>query len=244
RNAYIGGADGVSVGESGRIIGREAMGTMPHALVLCMGSTLEALKAFDQVIEPDVPRVALIDTLQDEKFESINVAGELGSRLYAVRFDTPASRRGNFYRILEECRWELDLRGHSAVKFFLSGGIREEDVPVLNPLVAGYGIGTAISNAPVIDYAMDIMEVEGKPFSKVGKWSGGKRVLKCAACGARRIVPNRPAPAVRLACPCGSGDFTDVLVPVLDAGGTLLPAENADAIRQRTLANTANLPLA
>nr|MDA8389028.1 nicotinate phosphoribosyltransferase [Nitrospiraceae bacterium] len=49
RNAYIGGADGVSVGESGRIIGREAMGTMPHALVLCMGSTLEALKAFDQV---------------------------------------------------------------------------------------------------------------------------------------------------------------------------------------------------
>ncbi|MDA8085474.1 MAG: nicotinate phosphoribosyltransferase [Nitrospiraceae bacterium] len=239
RNAYIGGADGVSVVESGEIIGREAMGTMPHSLVLCMGSTLEALKAFDEVIGPEAARVALIDTLMDEKFECINVAGAFGGKLDAVRFDTPASRRGNFYRILEECRWELDLRGHGHVRFFVSGGIKEEDVPVLNPLVAGYGIGTAISNAPVIDYAMDIMEMEGKPFSKVGKWGGSKRVLKCAACGARHIAPNRPGAA----CPCGSGPFTDVLVPVLDEGRVLLPGEDAGAIRQRTLANTAGLPL-
>ncbi|MDA8172591.1 MAG: nicotinate phosphoribosyltransferase [Nitrospiraceae bacterium] len=240
RNAYIGGADGVSVIESGELIGREAMGTMPHALVLCMGSTLEALKAFDEVIEPEVARVALIDTLLDEKFECINVAGALGAKLYAVRFDTPASRRGNFYRILEECRWELDIRGHGNLKFFVSGGIKEDDVPALNPLVAGYGIGTAISNAPVIDYAMDIMEMEGKPFSKVGKWGGSKRVLRCAACGGRRIVPlNGFSPA----CPCGAGSFADVLVPVLDEGKELLPPEDAGAIRQRTLENTAGLPL-
>lgn len=239
RNAYIGGADGVSVQESGRIIGREAMGTMPHALVLCMGSTLEALRAFDRVIEPGVPRVALIDTLLDEKFECINVADAFGEKLFAVRFDTIASRRGNFYRILEECRWELDIRGHRQVKFFVSGGIKEEDVPALNPLVAGYGIGTSISNAPVVDYAMDIMEMEGKPFAKVGKWGGSKRVLKCAACGARQIAPNRPDAA----CSCGARDFEDVLVPVLDEGKELLPPEDAEAIRQRTLRNTAGRPL-
>ncbi|MCX7793333.1 MAG: nicotinate phosphoribosyltransferase [Thermodesulfovibrionales bacterium] len=142
RNAFIGGADGVAVVKSGELIGESAMGTMPHALVLCMGSTLEAIKAYDEVLEPEVKRVALIDTLQDEKFEVINVAEALKDKLYAVRFDTPSSRRGNFFRILEECRWELDLRGYKHVKFFVSGGIKEEDIPLLNPLVDGYGIGT------------------------------------------------------------------------------------------------------
>ena len=124
-------------------------------------------------------RVALIDTYLDEKFECLNVAEAMGKRLYAVRFDTPSSRRGNFYRILEESRWELDLRGYSHIKFYVSGGIKEEDVPALNPVVEGYGIGTSISNAPVVDYSMDIMEVDGIPRAKKGKWSGSKRVLRC-----------------------------------------------------------------
>ena len=206
-----------------------------------MGSTIEAVKAFDQVIEPDVVRVALIDTLLDEKFECINVAQMFGEKLYAVRFDTTASRRGNFYRILEECRWELDLRGQGKMKFFVSGGIKEKDVPVLNPLVSGYGIGTAISNAPVVDYAMDIMEVEGRPFSKVGKWGGSKRVVKCAGCGERQIVPNRPV-IKQAVCRCGAV-IEDILVPVMEEGRALIAAEDASEIRRRTLRNTDGLPL-
>ncbi|MGF7117607.1 nicotinate phosphoribosyltransferase [Methanobacterium oryzae] len=189
RSAYIGGCDGVSVIKSGEIIGEDPLGTIPHALVLCIGSTVESIKAFDEVIEPSVNRVALIDTFNDEKFECLNVAESMGKKLYAVRFDTPSSRRGDFYKILEEARWELDLRGFSGVKFFVSGGIQEEELPELNPLVDGYGIGTSISNAPVVDFSMDIIEINGKPIAKRGKSSGAKKALRCSKCNDDMILP-------------------------------------------------------
>lgn len=78
RNAYIGGCDGVAVVKSGEIIGEDPMGTMPHALIICMGSTVDAIKAYDEVLAPKFKRVALIDTFLDEKFEVLNVAGALG----------------------------------------------------------------------------------------------------------------------------------------------------------------------
>ncbi len=238
RNAYIGGCDGVSVIKSGEIIGEDPMGTMPHALIICMGSTVDAIKAYDEVLEAKFKRVALIDTFLDEKFECLNVAEAMGKKVFAVRFDTPGSRRGNFFRILEESRWELDLRGYKHVKFYVSGGIKEEDVPALNPVVDGYGIGTSISNAPVVDYAMDIMEVEGNPLAKRGKWSGSKRVLECPKCGLRKIVPNDRD---RYICACGK-KFEDILVPVLDEGKQLIRPEMPSSIRKFVLKNVKDLP--
>ncbi|HEX8948917.1 MAG TPA: nicotinate phosphoribosyltransferase [Dissulfurispiraceae bacterium] len=228
RNAYIGGCDGVAVAKAGELIGEDPVGTMPHALIICMGSTVEAIKAYDEVIAPRFKRVALIDTFLDEKFECLKVAEAMGERLFAVRFDTPSSRRGNFYRILEECRWELDLRGYGHVRFFVSGGIREEDVSLLNPVVDGYGIGTAISNAHTVDYALDIMEVEGKPVAKRGKWSGSKRVLRCGECSKDMIAP---ANEKRHVCECG-GEFTDILLPALDHGKYLIPMPSHREIRE------------
>ncbi|HET6514254.1 MAG TPA: nicotinate phosphoribosyltransferase [Thermodesulfovibrionales bacterium] len=234
RNAYIGGCDGVAVVKSGEIIGEDPMGTMPHALIICTGSTVEAIKAFDEVLEPKIKRVALIDTFLDEKFEVLNVAEAMGERLFAVRFDTPGSRRGNFYRILEECRWELHLRGYRDIKFYVSGGIKEDDLAGLNPVVDGYGIGTSISNAPVVDYAMDIMECEGKPIAKRGKWSGSKRVLRCPSCSERLIVPNNKE---RHICNCGEL-FVDILVPVLDNGKYLTDMPSHKEIREFVLKQT------
>ncbi len=238
RNAFIGGCDGVAVVKSGELIGEDPMGTMPHALILCMGSTVEAVKAYDEVLEPKFKRVALIDTFLDEKFECINVAEALGEKLFAVRFDTPGSRRGNFFRILEEARWELDLRGFRHVKFFVSGGIGEQDIPALNPVVQGYGIGTSISNAPVVDFAMDIVEVEGKPLAKRGKWSGGKRVLACARCGQRRTIPITFMDET--ICSCG-GVLNDLVLPVLDNGKQLVETELPARIRERVLQHVERL---
>ncbi len=234
RNAYIGGCDGVAVIKSGEVIGEDPMGTMPHALIICMGSTVDALKAYDEVLDPAFKRVALIDTFLDEKFEALNVAKELGNKLFAVRLDTPSSRRGNFFRILEEVRWELDLRGYEGVKLFVSGGIKEHDLKTLNPIVDAYGIGTSISNAPVVDYAMDIMEVDGKPEAKRGKWSGGKRVLRCDNCNSERIVPDISG---EYKCDCGS-IFKDVLIPVFDNKKILMTIEKASIIRQSVLKQT------
>jgi nicotinate phosphoribosyltransferase len=239
RYAFIGGCDGVSVVKSGELIGEDPMGTMPHSLILCMGSTVSAIKAYDEVLDPAVKRVALIDTFQDEKFETLSVAQALGERLYAVRFDTPGSRRGNFYRILEETRWELNLRNLGHVKFFVSGGINEADIPVLNPMVDGYGIGTSISNAPVVDFAMDIVEVDGNPIAKRGKWSGSKQVLACSRCGERRIVPNN---VFESACSCG-GIYNELLAPVLDHGQEIMKPEAASRIRQTVLQQVRGLEL-
>lgn len=227
RNAFIGGCDGVAVVRSGEIIGEDPMGTMPHSLIICMGSTVEAIKAYHEVLEPKFKRVVLIDTFLDEKFEALNVAEAMGDALYALRLDTPTSRRGDFYRILEEVRWELDLRGYPHIKLFVSGGITEDDVDRLNPLVDAYGIGTAISSAPVIDFAMDIMEVEGKPLAKRGKWSGSKRVLRCKKCGSRRVVPNQKK---RHTCRCG-GAYLDILKPFIDSGTLVTELPSARDIR-------------
>src|SRR5919201_932569 len=200
RNAFVGGCDGVAVTKSAELIDADPMGTIPHSLVLMVGDTVEALKAFHEVIEPKVRRVALIDTLQDEKFEAIRVAEALGKDLFAVRLDTPSSRRGDLYRIVEEVRWELNLRGFDHVKIVASGGIDEYEILHLNPLVDAYGVGTSIANAPVLNFGLDIMEIEGVPTAKRGKWSGAKDVLRCHHCRATVVVPRGRPPGV---CTCG-----------------------------------------
>jgi nicotinate phosphoribosyltransferase len=47
RNAFIGGFDGVALLKSGELIGRDAVGTMPHALILIIGDTVDATLAFN-----------------------------------------------------------------------------------------------------------------------------------------------------------------------------------------------------
>src|SRR5437773_2035318 len=195
RNAFVGGCDGVAVTKSAELIDADPTGTIPHSLVLMIGDTVEALKAFHDVIDPKVRRVALIDTLQDEKFEAIRVAQALGRDLYAVRLDTPSSRRGDFYRIIEEVRWELGLRGFGHVKILASGGIDEYEILALNPVVDGYGVGTSIANAPVLSFALDIMEIEGQPMAKRGKRSGSKQVWRLPGAVRNLVLPaNKPAP--------------------------------------------------
>ncbi|MBI5810892.1 MAG: nicotinate phosphoribosyltransferase [Deltaproteobacteria bacterium] len=217
RAAYIGGCDGVAVVASAELIEADPMGTMPHALILVLGDTVSAIKAFDEVVDKKVKRVALIDTFNDEKFEAIRVAEAMGRKLYGVRLDTPASRRGDFYRIFEEVRWELDFRGFKRVKLFASGGLDEAEVIELKPIVDAFGVGTSISNAPVVDFAMDIMEVEGRPYAKRGKWSGAKDVLKCKRCPERRIIPLGPLGSKRGRCVCG-GALESLFSPLIVKG--------------------------
>jgi nicotinate phosphoribosyltransferase len=236
RNAYLGGCDGVAVVKSGEVIGEDPMGTMPHALIICFGSTVEALKAYDEVLEPGFKRVALVDTFLDEKFECMNVAGALGKRLHAVRLDTPSSRRGDFVKIIKECRWELEARGYGHVRFFVSGGIREEDMPALNEVVDGYGVGTSISGAPPVDYSLDIVELEGEAVSKRGKLSGSKSLLACTRCGKRMVALRSGKKAVP--CACG-GRMKDLLEKVLGNGKMLLKPEPMKRIRMRALKEAA-----
>lgn len=243
RAAYIGGCDGVAVVASAELIGTDPVGTIPHALILMMGDTVRATEAFDEVIAKKVPRISLIDTFADEKFETLRVAEALGDRLTAVRLDTPGSRRGDFYRILEEVRWELDLRGYTDVELFVSGGIDERAIRRLNPVANGYGVGTSISAAPVVDFAMDIVEIDGEPLAKRGKWSGAKQVLRCGGCGLDEIVPLRQDDRWPDACPACGSELTPLLTPVLEEGAAMGPPPKPAELREGVLARLARFDI-
>ena len=236
RNAFIGGCDGVAVTKSAELIDADPMGTIPHSLVLMVGDTVEALKAFHEVIEPKVRRVALIDTLQDEKFEAIRVAEALGKDLFAVRLDTPSSRRGDLYRIIEEVRWELNIRGFDHVKIIASGGVDEYEILHLNPVVDAYGVGTSIANAPVLNFGLDIMEIEGRPMAKRGKWSGAKDVLRKRGTIETVVLPAGTRP------PAG-GPWDQMLKPLVTGGRITRDLPPPRTIRDFVLDQLSRVPL-
>ena len=183
RSALIGGFDGISNEAAGELLGREASGTMPHSLLLIYGQDHmpEAWLAFDEAVDDDVARIALCDTFTDERVESLEAARTLGDALEGVRLDTTGSRRGDFKHIVREVRWELDANGFEHVDIFISGGIGLELIDRLNPHADGFGVGSFITSAPPVDFALDIVEVDGTPTAKRGKLSGRKHVYRTEA---------------------------------------------------------------
>jgi nicotinate phosphoribosyltransferase len=222
RAAYLGGCTMVAVDLAVERLGIPATGTTPHALVLVLGSTAEAARAFDEVMQPEVPRTIIIDTFDDEKFGALLAARAIPDSIYAIRMDTPGNRRGDFLDLMREVRWELDRNGFEHVKIFASGGIDVDYILHLNPVCDAYGVGGAIADAPMIDYSLDIVEVNGEDRSKRGKRGGSKRLLKLK--DGRRTILAATAPA-----PEGA---SDVLIPLRDLYSS--PPDIA-ALRQRVI---------
>jgi len=241
RAAYIGGFDGVSSLKGAEIIGEKPMGTMPHALMIMFGDQVKAWRAFDEIISPDVPRVALVDTYYDEKIESIMAAEALKDRLYGVRLDTPGSRKGNFVEIIREVRWELDVRGYKNVKIFVSGGLDEEKVKVLGEAGAeAFGVGTAVSNAPTVNFAMDIIGLEGRLVAKRGKLGGKKQVWRCPECLVDTVLPfdsSKPE------CPECGGETEPMLKALIEKGKIVAELPKPKKIRRYVLEQTKKLSI-
>jgi nicotinate phosphoribosyltransferase len=197
RSALVGGLDGFSHVAAGDVLGREASGTMPHALMICFGrgNQADAWRAFDASAPDDVPRIALCDTYSDEVDETLRAVGALGDRLDGVRLDTTGSRRGDFRAILREVRWELEARGHDDVDLFASGGLGPADLRDLRDVADGFGVGGAVANAAPVDFALDVVAVEGEPAAKRGKLSGAKQAYRTPDGGHHVGLADRPGPA-------------------------------------------------
>jgi len=180
RGALVAGFEGFSNVAAGDALGREAGGTMPHSMIVCFGRGNQeaAWRAFDEAVGPGVPRIALCDTYSDEVDESLRAVDALGDALEAVRLDTTSSRRGDFRHIVREVRWELDARGHDDVGIFVSGGLDPGRLRELRDLADGFGVGGYVSNADPVDFALDVVEVDGEPAGKRGKLSGTKQVYR------------------------------------------------------------------
>lgn len=197
RSALIGGFDGISHVAAGEMLDVEASGTMPHALLLCFGRGNQeaAWIAFHQAVAKDVPRVALCDTFGDEVEEVLRAVDALGSDLDSVRLDTTSSRRGDYADILREIRWELDARGYNDVEIFATGGIDATSLSELRDVADGFGVGSYITSAKPVEFALDIVEVDGEAIAKRGKLSGVKQVYRTATGDTVIRREDQPAPA-------------------------------------------------
>lgn len=228
RSVYIGGLDAITTPLGSSLLGLPAMGTMPHALSIVMGGPREAFHAVQKYLEKRVPRIALVDTYYDEKTETLLALEEIPD-LAGVRLDTPSSRRGNFPQIVREIRWELDVRGHKDVKIYVSGNIDEKTIPALLAAGAdGFGIGTSLSNAPTIDFACDIVEIEGKPVAKRGKFGARKEPLRCPKDGTYEVGVSK--------CPTCGGAMKPAYVRYLDRGEPVAELPSLGEIRSRVIA--------
>ncbi len=218
RACYIGGFDAVSSTIGAKLLSKNPTGTMPHSLIIAIGDQVRAWKSFDKYMPKDVPRIALVDTYYDEKTEAIMAAEALGKALYGVRLDTPSSRRGNFPEIVREVRWELDSRGFKDVKIFVGAD--------------GFGVGTSVSNAPSVDFAMDIVEKEGKSVAKRGKLGGKKEVWRCDKCLLDYVLlEGAPSPS----CSNCGNKTRPLLVTLLESGRPTSPLPSPDKIRELVL---------
>jgi len=173
--AIVGGCSGCASSAGASLAGTKPVGTIPHALILIMGSTTKATLAFDKHMAAEIPRVALVDTFHDEAEESILVAQAMGGKLQAVRLDTPSERGGVTADLVKETRARLDAAGFKDVSIYVSGGLGPERIrhfadskaPVDTFAVGSYGSG-----ARPIDVTADLHEIEGKPIAKRGRIPG------------------------------------------------------------------------
>jgi nicotinate phosphoribosyltransferase len=173
--SVVGGCIGASTPAGARLAGLAPTGTMPHALILIFGDTVRAIEAFDRHIDPEVPRIALVDTFKDEAEESLRVADAMGDRLWGVRLDTPSERGRVTADLVKEVRARLDLAGHSHVKIVVSGGLDAERITYFKEAgapVDSFAVGSAISDASPIDFTGDLKEIDGKPIAKRGRIPG------------------------------------------------------------------------
>ena len=184
--AHIAGAIGVSTDAQASWWGSEGIGTVPHALIAAYGGdTVAATLKFLEHTPADVQVVTLVDFENDCVRTSLEVARALGDRLYGVRLDTSEMlvdrsvlpQMGRFRptgvcpQLVRNVRAALDTEGFKDVRIVVSGGfsvdkIREfesQQVPV-----DAYGVGSSLFQGR-FDFTSDVVLLDGKPCSKVGR---------------------------------------------------------------------------
>ena len=158
-----------------RLAGITPSGNMPHALPLIMGDAVKAIQSFDRHMPQEVPRIALVDTFNDEAQESLEVAQALRERLRGVRLDTPPERGGVTPDLAKEVRARLDQAGFRHVEIFVSGGFTRDRIRQFveaGAPINGFAVGSYISSKPPNDFTADIHEIDGRPIAKRGRTPG------------------------------------------------------------------------
>ncbi len=223
---YIAGFNGASNVAGAKYIGKEAVGTMPHALILVLGDNRKAFKKFDEIVDSKIPRICLIDTSGSPITELEDALTVLGERLDGVRIDS-----GDLKTIGKEIKWLLNIKNRNDVEIFFSGGLDEYSILELNDIGDGFGVGTKIADADVIDFALKIIEVNGKPKAKYGNYPGKKTILR-----------NEKFEDIVTLYGNSKDSYRNLLKPLIRNGKIVREFEDVDEIRNRVLSNIDKLP--
>ncbi len=224
---YVSGFDGVSNVLGAKYIFKTPVGTMPHALILIIGDEKEAFLVFDQYVDPKIPRIALIDTYGSPIVGALNALEALKEKLMGVRIDSK-----DYAYLIKDIRWEFARRGYPNIQIFLSGGLDEYEVEKFYEYADAFGVGTRVANAPVIDFALKIVEVDGNPVAKAGNMPGAKQVQR----------GNDFRDTIRLFNSELLPEKRPLLKPLIKEGQIVRDFEEIDSIRKRVLNNLNSLP--
>jgi nicotinate phosphoribosyltransferase len=182
----VGAPVGVTTDEQASWWGGRGLGTVPHALIASYGGdTVLAAKKFAEWAAPDMNVTVLVDFENDSVRTALEVADELGDRLWGVRLDTSESlvdrslfgEMGDFKptgvneRLVQKVRDALDVAGHGRVRIVVSGGFTAEKIESFERQgvpVDAYGVGSSLIRGSN-DFTGDIVITDGKPSAKVGR---------------------------------------------------------------------------
>ena len=182
----VGAPIGVTTDDQASWWGGVGVGTVPHALIAAYGGdTVLAARRFADWAPADMNITVLADFDNDSVETALQVARELGPRLWGVRLDTSETlvdrslwdELGDFKptgvnaRLVRKVREALDAEGFSSLRIVVSGGFdlakitafERDGVPV-----DAYGVGSSLIRG-ANDFTADVVMLEGRPCAKVGR---------------------------------------------------------------------------
>jgi nicotinate phosphoribosyltransferase len=182
----VGAPIGVTTDEQASWWGGKGVGTVPHALISAYGGdTVLAARRFADSAPADLNVVVLVDFENDSVRTALDVANELGPRLWGIRLDTSESLvdrslwedMGDFKptgvneRLVRKVRDALDEAGFAGVRIVVSGGFTLDQIADFERKgvpVDAYGVGSSLIRGSN-DFTADIVLTDGKPSAKVGR---------------------------------------------------------------------------
>jgi len=185
-SAHVAGAIGVSTDAQASWWGGTGLGTVPHGLIAAYGGdTVRAAEAFARRYRDEMTITVLVDWSNESVQTALEVARALGPDLWGVRLDTSEllvdralqEEMGDFKptgvnpRLVQKVRAALDAEGFQQVRIVVSGGFtapRIEEFESTGVPVDAYGVGSSLIRGDN-DFTADVVIVDGRPCSKVGR---------------------------------------------------------------------------
>jgi nicotinate phosphoribosyltransferase len=157
RASYLGGCQGTSNTEAGRLLGISTLGTQAHSWVMAWADEVDAFRRFGQVF-PNASTL-LVDTY--DTLQGVRNALASGAPMQAVRLDS-----GDLAELSRAARKILDEAGRSEVKIFASGDLNESkirDLLSVGAPIDGFGVGTELVTSrddPTLSTVYKLVEQE------------------------------------------------------------------------------------